>query len=191
MNIGLYFGSFNPIHLGHLIIANHVLNHSDLDKIWFVVSPHNPLKKSHTLLNEYDRFHLVELAIEDNSNFKASHIEFNLPKPSYTVHTLAYLKEKFPFEQFTIIMGSDSFQNLPNWKNHEIILNNYSIIVYLRPEHPILIDDIPQNVTVMQAPLLEISSTYIRNNIRTNKSIQYLVPENVRKYIEDNQYFKT
>lgn len=190
MNIGLYFGSFNPIHIGHLIIANHVLEHSDLDKIWFVVSPHNPLKKSHTLLNEYDRFHLVELAIEDNLHFKASNIEFSLPKPSYTIHTLAYLKEKFPFENFTIIMGSDSYQNLPNWKNFQVILDNYKIIVYLRPGHPIDENQLPQNVKILQAPFLEISSTYIRNCIKENKSIRYLVPDNVRNYIEDNKYYK-
>jgi len=189
MNIGLYFGSFNPIHTGHLIIANHILNHSQLDKIWFIVSPHNPLKKAHTLLNEYDRYHLVEIAIEDNPNFKVSNIEFSLPKPSYTVHTLAYLKEKFPFENFTIIMGSDSYQNLPHWKNFEVILENYSIIVYERPGHPIQ-DEIPANVEVMKAPLLEISSSYIRQCIESGKSIQYLVHDKVRTYIEDNKYYK-
>lgn len=189
MNIGLYFGSFNPIHTGHLILANHIINHTELDKIWFVVSPHNPLKNAHSLLNEYDRFHLVELAIEDNPHFKASNAEFSLPKPSYTVHTLAYLKEKFPFEKFTIIMGSDSYQNLPNWKNHEVIISDYTIIVYLRPEHPITAE-VPPQVTVMEAPLLEISSSYIRSNIQSNKSIQYLVHDKVREYIQDNKYYK-
>lgn len=189
MNIGLYFGSFNPIHVGHLIIANHVLQHSDVDKIWFVVSPHNPLKKAHSLLNEYDRLHLVELAIADNNSFKASNIEFGLPKPSYTVHTLAYLKEKFPFENFTIIMGSDSYKNLPNWKNFEVIMNENKIIVYNRPEHPID-EELPANVQVMNAPMLDISSSFIRQNIQNSKSIQYLVHDKVREYIENNKYYK-
>lgn len=189
MNIGLYFGSFNPIHTGHLILANHIINHTDLDKIWFVVSPHNPLKNAHSLLNEYDRFHLVELAIADNPQFKVSNIEFSLPKPSYTVHTLAYLKEKFPFEHFTIIMGSDSYQNLPNWKNYEKILEENSIIVYMRPGH-LITEDVPAQVTLMDAPLLEISSSYIRKNIQENKSIQYLVHDKVREYILENKYYR-
>src|SRR5690606_6831872 len=137
MNIGLYFGSFNPVHVGHLIIANHILEQTALDKIWFVVSPQNPLKPSHTLLNEFDRFHLVELAIADNPGFRASNVEFHLPKPSYTVNTLAYLSEKFPLEQFTVIIGSDSYQNISCWKNAEILLENYPVIVYQRPGFPV------------------------------------------------------
>src|SRR6185503_19509186 len=121
MKIGLYFGSFNPIHIGHLIIANHILNESGLKKIWFIVSPLNPFKNSENLINEYDRLHLVQKAIEDDARLKASDIEFSLPRPSYTVHTLAYLKEKYPEHSFFIIMGSDGFQNLDKWKNSEII----------------------------------------------------------------------
>lgn len=190
MNIGLYFGSFNPIHTGHLIIANHILENSDLDKIWFVVSPRNPLKDSHTLLNEYDRLHLVELAIENNPKFRASNVEYHLPRPSYTINTLAYLSEKFPLEHFTVIMGSDSYHNLPRWKNQEQILAYYRIIVYQRPGFEITASALPDTVRALKAPLLEISSTYIRNQVKAGKSIRYLVPENVAEYILGNAYYK-
>lgn len=188
MHIGLYFGSFNPIHTGHLIIANHVIEHSEVDKIWFVVSPHNPLKDSHSLLNEYDRMHLVELAIQDNSRFRASNVEFHLPKPSYTIDTLTYLAEKFPLEKFTIIMGSDSFQNIHRWKNYEQLLAKYPVTVYKRPGFEVK-ETYNGNVTVMDAPLLEISATFIRKQVREGKSIQYIVPDAVRKYILDNRYY--
>jgi len=191
MNIGLYFGSFNPIHTGHLIIANHIIENSDLDKIWFVLSPHNPLKESHSLLNEYDRFHLVELAISDNPKFRASNVEFHLPKPSYTIDTLTYLHEKFPLEKFTVIMGSDSFQNLPRWKNYAEILNNYTVIVYQRPGFIIDTTKVSyRNITFLNAPLLEISSTYLRGQIKAHKSIRYLVPDNVLAYIKENKYYQ-
>ncbi len=188
MNIGLYFGSFNPIHIGHLIIANHIVENSNLDKIWFVLSPHNPLKEAHTLLNEYNRLHLVQLAIENNTKFRASNVEFHLPKPSYTIDTLTYLKEKFPLENFTVIMGSDSFQNLPRWKNYEQILQQYHIIVYNRPGF-----DVKQelnHVQLIDAPLLEISSTFIRQQIKAGKSIRYLLPQAVADYILENNYYK-
>jgi len=189
MNIGLYFGSFNPIHTGHLIIANHILEHSDLDKIWFVVSPHNPLKESNTLLNEFDRLHLVELAIADNTKFRVSNVEYNLPRPSFTIDTLTYLSEKFPLEHFTVIIGSDSYQNLPRWKNYEQILHYYKIIVYQRPGFKIA-ENTPANVSVLTAPLLEISSTYIRTQIKEGKSIRYLVPRAAEQYILESGYFK-
>jgi nicotinate-nucleotide adenylyltransferase len=189
MHIGLYFGSFNPIHTGHLIVANHVVENSDIDKIWFVVSPHNPLKDSHTLLNEYDRLHLVQLAIDDNSKFRASNVEFSLPKPSYTIDTLTYLSERFPLEQFSVIMGSDSFQNITRWKNYEQLLSKYAIIVYKRPGFDV-IDTLGANVQVLDAPLLEISSTFIRKQVREGRSIRYLTPEKVCTYIDDNGYYK-
>jgi nicotinate-nucleotide adenylyltransferase len=189
MNIGLYFGSFNPIHTGHLIIANHVLEHSDLDKIWFVVSPHNPLKESHSLLNEYDRLHLAELAIKNNNKFRASNVEFHLPKPSYTIDTLTYLSEKFPLEKFSVIMGSDSYQNLSRWKNYEKILEFYKVIVFERPGFLVAKEGLPVNVQVLKAPLLEISSTHIRSQIRENKSIRYLVPDEVMDCIAENRYY--
>lgn len=189
MNIGLYFGSFNPIHTGHLIIANHVLEHSGLDKIWFVVSPHNPLKESHSLLNEYDRLHLVELAIKDNNKFRASNIEFHLPKPSYTIDTLTYLSEKFPLEKFTVIMGSDSFSNITRWKNYNSLLSYYKVVVYERPGFAVSAESLHPNVQVLKAPLLEISATHIRNMIREQRSIRYLVPDAVQDCILENRYY--
>lgn len=188
MHIGLYFGSFNPIHTGHLIIANHVLGHTEVDKVWFVLSPHNPLKESHSLLNEYDRLHLVELAIADNPKFRASNVEFHLPKPSYTIDTLTYLREKFPLERFSVILGGDSFQNLHRWKNYEQLLAQYELIVYNRPGFSITL---PENgkVTVLDAPLLDISATFIRRQIREGKSARYLLPDPVLGYILENRYY--
>lgn len=188
MHIGLYFGSFNPIHVGHLIVANHVVNNTDIDKIWFVVSPHNPLKDSHSLLNEYDRLHLVNLAIEDNPKFRGSNVEFSLPKPSYTIDTLTYLTEKFPLERFTVVMGADSFQNIHRWKNFEQLLHRFPIIVYNRPGFEIL-DTHGANITLLDAPLLQISSTHIRKQVKDKKSIKYLVPDKVEQYITSNKYY--
>jgi nicotinate-nucleotide adenylyltransferase len=189
MQIGLYFGSFNPIHNGHLIIANHILNETDLDKIWFVISPQNPFKPSSTLLNEYDRLHLVQKAIEGDDRLRASEIEFSLPKPSYTVHTLTYLQEKYPDYSFRIIMGSDSFQNIEKWKNADVLIKNYEFIIYKRPGFEI---DNKSNakVNVMNAPLLEISATYIRELVRQGKSIKYLVPQNVEEEILSLRFYK-
>jgi nicotinate-nucleotide adenylyltransferase len=190
MKIGLYFGSFNPIHTGHLIIVSHILNESDLQKIWFIISPQNPFKNSNNLLNEFNRFHLVQIAIENDFRLKASDIEFNLPKPSYTVHTLAYLKEKFPTHDFSIIMGSDSFQNLSKWKNAETIITNYKIIIYKRPGFEVE-NNLNANIQIMNAPLLEISATHIRELIKAKKSIKYLVPPSVEEEIAASSYFKT
>jgi len=187
MQIGLYFGSFNPIHTGHLIVANHIIENTDIDKIWFVVSPHNPLKDAHSLLNEYHRLHLVELAIEEDTRFRASNVEFHLPKPSYTIDTLTYLTEKFPLERFSIILGSDSFQNLHRWKNFEKLVAGYSFIVYKRPGFEIR-DTHGADLTEMNAPLLEISSTYIRQ-IKEKKSVRYLLPDPVNEYIRSNRYY--
>ncbi len=190
MKIGLYFGSFNPIHHGHLIIANYILQNSDLDQVWFVVSPQNPLKPSITLLNEYHRLYLVKAAIEGDNDLKASDIEFKLPKPSYTADTLAYLSEKYPSNHFVIIMGSDSFQNLPKWKNYTSILQNYPVYVYKRSGHDQLPEFPGSVVRVWDAPLLPISATQIRKNIKDGKSIRYLVPEAVREEIERNGYYR-
>lgn len=189
MEVGLYFGSFNPIHTGHLIIANHILNETSLQKVWFVVSPQNPFKPSATLLNEYDRLHLVQKAIEKDDRLWASNIEFSLPKPSYTAHTLTYLKEKYPSHRFTIIMGSDSFQNLGNWKNAETIISNYSIIIYERPGFEVK-NDTGAKITVMEAPLLQISATHIRELVRAGKSIKYLVPPAIEDEIFNSGFFK-
>ncbi|QEC68102.1 nicotinate-nucleotide adenylyltransferase [Panacibacter ginsenosidivorans] len=189
MKIGLYFGSFNPIHIGHLIIANHVLNSLDIKKIWFIVSPQNPLKHSNSLLNEYQRLHLVRLAIEDNLSMVASDVEFKLPRPSYTIDTLAYLKEKYPGHEFSIIMGSDSFQNIHKWKNPERIIANYRIIIYNRPGFEIK-DSNPNTVILKDAPRLDISATAIRELIKNGKSIRYLVPDKPVEEIKACGYYK-
>ncbi len=188
MKIGLFFGSFNPIHVGHLIIANHIVEHTDLQKIWFVVSPQNPLKPTSSLLNEYHRLHLVQLAIENDARFKASNIEFKLPRPSYTIDTLTYLSEKYPKHQFSIIMGGDSYSNLNNWKNYELILKNYQIVVYNRVGFES--EKKSEKTSVIQAPFLNISSTLIRNEIKTGKSVKYLVPELVYNELEITNYYK-
>jgi len=191
MNIGLYFGSFNPIHHGHLLIANYILQNTELNQVWFVVSPQNPLKPSHSLLNEYHRLYLVQIAIEGENGLKASDIEFKLPRPSYTVDTLAYLQEKYPANEFSIIMGSDSFQNLPKWKNYDWLLKNYPVYIYRRPEHETL-PSYPgaKKIVVLDAPLLPVSSTHIRKNIKEGKSIRYWVPDIVREEIEKNGYYR-
>lgn len=191
MKIGLYFGSFNPIHHGHLLIASYMLQHTDLKQIWFVVSPQNPLKPAASLLNEYHRFFLVQLAIDGESRFKASDIEFKLPKPSYTVDTLTYLQEKYPTNEFSVIMGSDSYQNLPKWKNYNWLLKNYSVYVYRRPKHEnISVYSGAKDIHILNAPLLPISSTAIRKDIKEGRSIRYLVPETVRSEIERNGYYQ-
>jgi nicotinate-nucleotide adenylyltransferase len=188
MKIGLYFGSFNPVHVGHLIIGSFVANNTNVDQVWFVVSPHNPLKKTTTLLNEYHRLHLVQLAIEKDQQLKTSNIEFKLPRPSYTIDTLTYLQEKHPNYDFSVILGSDSFQNITKWKNYEQLLKNYSFYVYSRPGFEV--KNAGENVCVLKAPLLEVSSTQLRQAIKEGKSIRYLVPENVREEIERNGYYR-
>jgi nicotinate-nucleotide adenylyltransferase len=189
MKIGLYFGSFNPIHIGHLIIANHVLNETDLKKIWLIVSPQNPLKPSNSLLNEYDRIHLAKLSTEGDTRFHVSDIEFKLPKPSYTIDTLTYLSEKYPQHDFCVIMGSDSYQNLSKWKNYEAIVKNYTIYIYIRAGYTINPHFGTQPI-ILDAPLLQISATEIRTLVKQGKSIRYMVPEKVREEIEQTRYYK-
>lgn len=189
MKIGLYFGSFNPIHTGHLIIAEHVLNSTDIKQLWLVISPQNPLKLSSSLLNEYQRLHLIQSAIEGVTNIKASKVEFSLPKPSYTVDTLAYLTEKYPQHEFSIIMGSDSFTNLTKWKNYEVIVKSHLIYIYNRPGFTIQ-NNIKASIEILQAPLLDISSTYIRKLIKDGKSIKYLVPDVVMEEIKNSNYYR-
>lgn len=188
MHVGLYFGSFNPIHIGHLLIGSYVANNSVVDQVWFVVSPQNPLKKSATLLNEYHRLHLVQLAIAKDPQLKCSDIEFKLPRPSYTIDTLTYLQEKYPTYTFSIIMGTDSLQNIDKWKNGHLILSNFTIFAYARPGF----DQIKttEKVVLLNAPLLEISSTQIREQLKKGKTIRYMVTEEVRQEIELNNYYK-
>lgn len=189
MKVGLFFGSFNPVHIGHMIIASHVANWSDKDQVWFVVTPLNPFKKRSNLARDYDRLHMVNLAIGDNPQLRASDIEFGLPKPSYTVDTLAYLKEKYPEHTFSLIMGGDNLANLQKWKNYKVILDNYEILVYKRPDY--VLGDLQDNhqVTIVEAPLMEISSSFIRRSLQEGKSIQYLVPDAVWKYLEVNPVY--
>ena len=189
MKIGLYFGSFNPIHIGHLIITNHILNETRLKKVWFVISPQNPFKQKSSLLNEYDRLHLARLSVDSDKRIAVSDIEFNLPRPSYSIDTLTYLNEKYPENEFSIIMGSDSFKNLDKWKNYEKITKDYLIYVYKREGFEIN-NSILANIIVLEAPILQISATYIRQHIKEGKSIRYLVPENVREEIESRKFYK-
>ena len=190
MKIGLYFGSFNPIHTGHLIIATHIINNTALDEVWFVVSPQNPFKKSAGLLNEQHRLALVKIAIEGETKLKASNAEFKLPKPSYTIDSLVYLSEKYTGHTFSVIMGSDSFQNINKWKNYEQILSNYNIYIYLRLNFPVA-ENQPENIILLQAPLIEISSTDIRRYIKNSKSIRYMVTDAVMQEIEAMHYYKS
>lgn len=187
--IGLYFGSFNPIHNGHLILAQQILENSDLDLIWFVVSPQNPFKERSNLLDNRARYFLVQKAIENNDGFRACDIEFSLPTPSYTINTLTYLQEKYPDKEFTIIIGEDNLKYFHKWKNYQAILDYYRIFVYPRPncEENELLER--KNVIMIHAPMIEISSSFIRENIRNNKSIRYLLPDSVREEIEKNCYY--
>lgn len=190
MKIGLYFGSFNPIHVGHLIIANHIAYHTDCEQVWLVVSPRNPLKRPGSLLNEYDRLYLTELAIGDEPRLKASNIEFSLPRPSYTIDTLTYLSEKHPEHEFAVVMGSDSLENLHRWKNYKTLLDCYPLFIYTRPGHE---PEIPAGarITICDAPLLEISSSHIRQLIKNEKSARFLIPESAYRYITTNRYYKS
>ncbi|HRP30744.1 MAG TPA: nicotinate (nicotinamide) nucleotide adenylyltransferase [Agriterribacter sp.] len=189
MFIGLYFGSFNPIHHGHLIIASYIADNTSIDQVWLIVSPQNPFKVSHTLLNEYQRLHLVRAAIEGEPKLRALDIEFHLPKPSYTIDTLAYLEEKYPQHQFAVIMGSDSYQNLPKWKNAKVLMQRYPIFVYIRAGFEVAETQHP-NLTVLDAPLLQISATRIREMVKQGRSIRYLVPDIVKDEIDKNGYYK-
>lgn len=190
MKVGLYFGSFNPVHNGHLVIAGYMAEYSDLDQIWLVVSPHNPLKPAGTLLQDYHRFHLVELGIGSYRKLKASKIEFELPRPSYTVVTLAYLQEKFPQHEFALIMGADNLENLQKWKNYELILENHQIYVYPRPLHTGEPFTNHPQVKWVDAPLMELSSSFIRNAIREGKDVRFMMPESVADYIDEMNFYR-
>ncbi|MBL7859903.1 MAG: nicotinate-nucleotide adenylyltransferase [Cyclobacteriaceae bacterium] len=188
--IGLFFGSFNPIHIGHMIIANIMAENTDLNKVWFVVSPQNPFKPSKGLLHEFDRYDLVKAAIAENYKLEVTDVEFQLPKPSYTIHTLAHLTEKHPGKEFKVIIGGDNLENFSKWKNHNQILDQFGLYVYPRPgvtnseiaRHP--------NVKMIDAPQLEISATYIRDCIKHNKSIRYLVSEPVEQLIRLKNFYR-
>ncbi|MES2486949.1 MAG: nicotinate (nicotinamide) nucleotide adenylyltransferase [Bacteroidota bacterium] len=191
MKVGLYFGTFNPIHAGHLIIANHMAEYSGLDQVWMVVTPHNPLKKKNTLLDDHHRLQMVFLATEDYPKLKPSDIEFRLSQPSYTVNTLAHLQEKFPTHEFSLIMGEDNLNSLHKWKNYEVILQNHDIFVYPRINTEEINSEIDTNARIyrVEAPVIEISSTFIRNSIKEGKNVRPLLPEKVWQYVQHNLFY--
>lgn len=202
MKVGLYFGTFNPIHIGHLIIANHMAEHTDLDQIWMVVTPHNPLKKKNTLLEDYHRLQMVHLATEDFPKIKPSDIEFKLAQPNYTVHTLVHLQEKHPTYNFSLIMGEDNLKSLHKWKNYQTIIENHDIYVYPRLEAKAQMGEIVSveaeneflknhpKIHFIDAPIVELSSTFIRDNIKKGKNVQPLLPAKVWQYIDHNNFYK-
>ena len=194
MKIGLFFGSFNPIHVGHLIVANTMATSTDLEQVWFVVSPQNPFKKTKSLLHEFDRLDMVERAVADNSRLKATDVEFSMPKPSYTIDTLDVLSQKFPQHSFKLLMGEDNLDQFANWKQYERLLTEFGLYVYPRPAR---LGELAQpspfrthpNVRLIAAPLLDISATYIREAIRTNRSIRYMVPDVVEEMVERKKFY--
>ncbi len=181
--VGLFFGSFNPIHQGHLMLANYIVEFTELRHVWFVISPHNPLKKRQTLLEDHHRYQLVQVAIEDNPNFYASTIEFDMPKPSYTIDTLTYLQERYPEKEFYLICGSDIVQQLHKWKNHQQIIDNYHIMVYNRPNYDESAYIGHPSFQFIDAPQFEISSSFIRKSLKEKKNMRYFLPEKVYQYI--------
>lgn len=192
MNIGLYFGTFNPIHVGHMIIGNHLAEHTKLDEVWFVVTPHNPFKNKRTLLSDHHRFQTVLIATDDFKKLKPSKVEFSLPQPNYTINTLAYLYEKYPQHEFSLIMGEDNLQNFHKWKNSDVILKNHDIYVYPRvfnnkKDSPLIKHP---KVHLIEAPIVEISSTFIRDSIRDKKEVRPLLPLKVWNYIDDMNFYK-
>ena len=193
MKIGLFFGSFNPIHIGHLILANYILEHSDMDELWFIISPQNPFKDKKSLLNDHYRLDMVELAIKNYPKMRASNIEFSLPKPSYTIDTLAYLKEKYPTHSFALIMGEDNLKHLHKWKNANVLVDNHQIIVYPRisnyemesaqfAHHP--------NIHRIKAPIIELSATEIRKMIKEKKSVRPMLPPEVFDYLDKTGFYE-
>ena len=192
MKIGLYFGTFNPIHVGHLTIANHLVEHSDLDQIWFVVTPLSPFKKKSSLLDNYQRLEMVYQATKEYLKLKPSDIEFGLKQPNYTIDTLTYLFEKYPEHEFALIMGEDNLKSFHKWKNYEQILENYSIYVYPRLSKG-KIDSRFKNhpkISYISAPIMELSSTFIRDNIKDGKNVKPMLPDHVWKYIDEMNFYK-
>ena len=190
MHIGLFFGSFNPIHVGHMVLANYMATFTDLDLVWFVVSPHNPLKEKASLLNQNQRLHMVNLAIGDSDILKSSNIEFGLTQPSYTINTLAHLKEKYPKHRFSLIMGEDNLASFTKWKNYDEILKNHFIYVYPRPNCSSEDLKSHKNIIMTEAPLMDISSTMIRQALKDKKNVSYFVPQAVWEYLNEMSFYK-
>lgn len=191
--IGLFFGSFNPIHIGHLILANYILENSDMNELWFVVSPQNPFKEKKTLLKDNNRLEMVELAIKNYPSMRASNVEFGLPTPSYTIDTLTYLKEKYPNYSFSLIMGEDNLNSLHKWKNADLLIENHHIIVYPRidtnqaKETSSIQHD---NISVIHAPIIELSATEIRNMIKDGKNVRPMLPPEVFDYLDGSNFYR-
>lgn len=190
MNIGLYFGTFNPIHIGHMAIANYMLEFTGIDQLWFVVSPQSPFKQKQSMLDDYQRLELVNRAIGDDHRLKASSIEFKMPKPSFTIDTLTYLKEEYPANQFWLIMGSDNLEHFHKWKNSELILENHPILVYPRPGFDPSSVKASGNIHIVDAPIMEISATFIRESLKAGKDIRYFIPERAWQYIEEMNFYR-
>ena len=192
MKIGLYFGSFNPIHIGHLVIANHLAEYSDLDQIWFVVTPHNPFKKKHSLLDNHQRLEMVYRATKEYTKLKPSDIEFNLSQPNYTINTLAYLQEKYPNHEFSLIMGEDNLKGFHKWKNYQLILENHHIYVYPRVSKNKIETPFEGHKKIhhIDAPIMELSSTLIRNSIKAGKNVKPMLPEFVWEYLDEMNFYK-
>lgn len=191
-NIGLYFGTFNPIHIGHLIIANYLVEHSNLDEIWLVVTPHNPHKQKASLLHNFDRMEMVYLATKEYLKIKPSDIEFNLPQPNYTVRTLAHISDKYPKHTFNLIMGEDNLKSFHKWRNYEVILENHNIYVYPRISEGIIETQFDKHPKIhrVEAPIIQISSTMIRKGIKAGKDIRPLVPDSVLNHINSKGFYK-
>ncbi len=190
--IGLYFGTFNPIHIGHLTIANHMAEFSDLDEIWMVVTPHNPFKKKNSLLDDHHRYEMVYRATESYPKLKPSDVEFKLPQPNYTINTLAHLQELYPEYQFNLIMGEDNLKSFHKWKNYDVILENHAIYVYPRIAEGVVENQFKEHPKIhrVDAPIMEISSTFIRKSIAQEKNIQPLLPKEVWLYIDEMNFYK-
>ena len=191
--IGLFFGSFNPIHIGHLILANYILENSDMDELWFVVSPQSPFKEKKSLLKDHNRLDMVQLAIKNYPKMKASNVEFSLPQPSYTINTLTYLHEKYPDYSFALIMGEDNLDGLTKWKNSETLIKNHQIIVYPRSFEGEKKDNEylqHENISLIQAPVIEISATQIRNMIKEGKHVRPMLPPEVFEYLDGSAFYR-
>ena len=190
--VGLFFGTFNPVHVGHLILANHLVQFADLDEVWLVVTPHNPLKKKKSLLNDHHRYDMVWNLCEDYLKLKPSNIEFSLPQPNYTSHTLAHLETKYPDYRFKLIMGEDNLISFPKWKNYEVILERHDILVYPRFSEGKALPDLINHPRIQKisAPRIEISSTFIRKAIKQGKDVRPLLPEKVWRYIDQMGFYK-
>ncbi len=190
MHIGLFFGSFNPVHVGHMVLANYMASFTDLEQVWFVVSPQNPLKQKSSLLDQHQRLHMVNLAIGDNPKFKSSTIEFNLPQPSYTINTLEHLKEKYPDKTFSIILGEDNLPSFTKWKNYDEILKKHKLYVYPRPNIATCELHTHTQVVLTKAPQIDISSTFIRQAIKDKKDISFFMPVLAYQYLDEMHFYK-